>query len=448
MVFSSAIFLTFFFPLIFLLHYTSSTKYRNRILIAASIFFYAWSAPNFIWILLTLTAVDYFLTKKMHEITYQKRKRELLIASICINLGILIYFKYFNFFIENINVILTQWSLNGVEVTKIILPIGISFFCFETLTYSIDIYSGRVKPLEKLSDYYLYIFFFPKLIAGPIVRFQLIENYIPGPNRILNHQNIIEGFGRFVIGLAKKILIANTLGQFVDANIGSDSALINGMAISTAWLTIISYSFQIYFDFSGYSDMALGLAKMFGFSLPENFDNPYTSKSITEFWRKWHITLGNWMCEYLYIPLGGNRGGKLKMITNLWLVFLVSGLWHGASWNFVIWGAYHGLFLVADRFFLEKLLLRFGSFVSTIFTFIVVLIGWVFFRIESLDTAMIFLSRMFTFNIGDSQLFISSEFWVTIIFAAICSFATSNKYGKKFENLIYYKNNHCCPTKI
>lgn len=438
MVFSSALFLTFFFPIVFFLYYLASNKHRNAILIFASLFFYAWGAPKFIYVLLPLTAIDFLLVNAMYKTTAGTRKKILLAGSIFINLGILAYFKYCNFFIENVNHILEYFGAKHLEWTQVALPIGISFFCFETLTYSIDAYRGVIKPLEKLTDYYLYIFFFPKLIAGPIVKFNLIEKQIPADGRVTDHLNIVEGFGRFCIGLAKKVLIANTMAEFADSYLNGGIESLNQLNSTSAWLAIISYTMQIYFDFSGYSDMALGMARMFGFNLPENFNNPYTAKSITEFWRKWHMTLGAWMKEYLYIPLGGNKVSKYKMYLNLWIVFLVSGLWHGASWNFVIWGAFHGFFLIMDRLFLEKFLNKAGSVIATIFTFLVVIIGWVFFRLDHFSEARLVIKKMFEFNFSDINIANASEFNVVLICALVFSFFTSFKIGKYIQDKVYY----------
>jgi alginate O-acetyltransferase complex protein AlgI len=436
MIFSSIIFLVFFLPIVFTIYYLSHNKFKNRVLLLASMLFYAWGAPKFIFVLLPLTAIDFLIVKKMYALTPGRKKQLWLAASVCLNLGLLMYFKYCNFFIDNANVVLTKLHITNIEWTKIVLPIGISFFCFETLTYSIDAYRKVIKPLQYLHDYYLYIFFFPKLIAGPIVRFNVLEHQISAQNRSTNSEYIIDGFWRFCLGLSKKVLIANTMAQFADTYLNADLAALN---TTTAWLAMLAYTMQIYFDFSGYSDMALGLAKMLGFNLPENFENPYTSKNITEFWRKWHISLGAWMKEYLYIPLGGNKVNyKWQMYLNLWLVFLISGLWHGASWNFVIWGAFHGIFLILDRLFLIKLTQKLGAFVATVSTFGIVVVGWVFFRMNTFYEAKQVIKKLIAFDFKTIELYANREFFTVFVIAILFSFLTSFTVGQKIQNAVYF----------
>jgi len=314
------------------------------------------------------------------------------------------------------------------------LPIGISFYTFETITYVVDVYRGVHKPLHNFWDYQTYIILFPKLIAGPIIRFHELADQITDRSLNENIDNKLTGFYRFVIGLAKKVLIANQMGAQADAIFAMNYSSLDSYS---AWIGILAYTFQIYFDFSGYSDMAIGLGKMIGFKFPENFNNPYTSQSITEFWRRWHITLGAWMRNYLYIPLGGNRvKTNRRLYFNLWFVFLASGLWHGASWSFVIWGAYHGLFLVLERIFLADIYRRIGKLSSTIITFLIVVVGWVFFKIEELPEAGTFLSRMFAFDFNQAVHF-TSEFYTYLIIAAVFAFFTYSKKGKRIQDLVY-----------
>jgi alginate O-acetyltransferase complex protein AlgI len=324
------------------------------------------------------------------------------------------------------------------------LPIGISFYTFETLTYAIDVYRGVHAPLKRIHHYLLYIVCFPKLIAGPIVRFNFIADQIPNRNETVDNQ--IFGFYRFSIGLAKKVLIANAMGEYASATL---YAPINQLDTITAWLGILAYTFQIYFDFSGYSDMAIGIGKIIGFNFPENFDNPYNSRSITEFWRRWHITLGDWMKNYLYIPLGGNKvDTATRLYFNLILVFLLSGLWHGASWNFIIWGAFHGVFLMLDRMFLKKVLDKIGTIPSVIFTFLVVMIGWVFFSIEGLSDALNYIQLLFSFKSDFSLPTLSSEFYVTLFLAILFSFIGLSGIGKKIQTLVYKELNYSIPQSI
>ncbi|MCD4735918.1 MAG: MBOAT family protein, partial [Bacteroidales bacterium] len=335
---------------------------KNYFVLAASLIFYAWGAPGFIYIVLASIVIDFYVVAYMAK-SEGRKKNLLLTLSVLINGGLLLYFKYANFFIDNINAVVSGLGYNEIVWIKIALPIGISFFTFQKLTYTVDVYRKVYHPLKKVTDYALYILMFPQLIAGPIVRFNEIAGQIEDRSRNENLNNRITGFFRFTIGLAKKVLIANVMGEHVDAVFELSPEQLTTL---TTWIGILAYAFQIYFDFSGYSDMAIGLGRMMGFDFPENFRNPYISQSITEFWRRWHITLGKWMRDYLYIPLGGNRGSGMRTYFNLWVVFLISGLWHGAAWNFVLWGVFHGFFLVMERLFLLKFYVRAGKFVSTV----------------------------------------------------------------------------------
>lgn len=435
MVFSSAVFLLFFLPLFLLVYYLIYPRLKNLSILLFSVLFYAWGAPDFVFIVLASMVVNFYIVRQMHASGKIKLRRILLGVSVAINLGLLLYFKYANFFIENVNAIIEGVGLgNPVTWTRIILPIGISFFTFQSLTYSVDVFRKVHDPLKKVTDYILYILMFPQLIAGPIVRFNWIASQIT--NRQETSDDRLLGFYRFVIGLAKKVLIANVMGAEADRIMVMDFATIDS---TTAWIGILAYTFQIYFDFSGYSDMAIGIGRMIGFTFPENFNNPYVSRSITEFWRRWHITLGAWMRDYLYIPLGGNRvKTKRRFYFNLWFVFLVSGLWHGASWNFVLWGAFHGFFLILDRIFLLKLLEKAGKFFSTIFTFFLAVMGWVVFRIESFSDAMIFYQRLFAFDFGPMNFYRDPEVFIIMLVAIAFSFITVTKFGLKLQDKIYY----------
>lgn len=445
MIFSSIYFLLYFFPIFLFIYYLSDSKYKNAVILIASIIFYAWGAPNFIYILLASTFVDFYLVRHMHYTEEKKKKKFLLGLSIFLNLGLLAFFKYANFFVDNVNEILTAMGSTNIGWTKIALPIGISFYTFQTLTYSIDIYRKVHKPLDKVSDYMLYIMMFPQLIAGPIVRFNTIAGEIE--SREDTYDNRLMGFYRFCIGLAKKVLIANALGEGVAAVIGAtpeavlsvDWSLVN---TPIAWWCILGYTFQIYFDFSGYSDMAIGIGRMLGFSFPENFDNPYTSRSITEFWRRWHITLGAFMREYLYIPLGGSRvEKKSRMYFNLWFVFLMSGLWHGASWNFVLWGAFHGIFLVIERVFLLdvfKKMGKAGNIVSLFYCFFVVMMGWVLFFIEDINAIGSFYAKLFAFDFASIPMPYNNEFYTILLVAVLFAFSTLLKPIQKIHDLVYF----------
>jgi alginate O-acetyltransferase complex protein AlgI len=417
MVFSSNLFLLYFLPAFLVIYFLLGKRYKNIFALASSIFFYAWGAPDFIFIVLGSIVIDYYIVDRMAQLT-GRPKRYLLAASVLLNIGLLAYFKYANFFLENVNFLIASIGFRAVHWTAVALPIGISFFTFQKLTYSVDVYRGVHGPLKKVTDYALYILMFPQLIAGPIVRYNEIADQIEDRSMNETMNNRLTGFFRFTIGL-EKVLIANVLGEQVDA-IFTDPE--SGMATTTAWIGIIAYAFQIYYDFSGYSDMAIGIGRMIGFRFPENFNNPYISQNITEFWRRWHITLGRFMRDYLYIPLGGNRVSARRLYFNLWVVFLISGLWHGAAWNFVIWGAFHGLFLVADRMFLLKVFKAIGKVPSIAITFFISLISWVFFRADNLNVAMYYLNKMFSWDAYDDGFAFDQKFYTILGIAVFFAF--------------------------
>ncbi|PKP50009.1 MAG: MBOAT family protein [Bacteroidetes bacterium HGW-Bacteroidetes-1] len=417
MVFSSSLFLLYFLPAFLLLYFLVPRILKNYVALLASVLFYAWGAPDFIFIVIASIIIDFYLVKVMHTKT-GRQKQVLTGVSIALNVGLLLYFKYANFFVENIDVLLKQLGSEPVKWTAIALPIGISFFTFQKMTYAVDVYRCIHPPLKKATDLALYILMFPQLIAGPIVRFNEIADQLTDRRSNENADNRLTGFFRFSLGLAKKVMIANPLGAYADSVFAVDPAMLSTVAL---WIGILAYAFQIYYDFAGYSDMAIGLGRMIGFDFPENFNNPYISKNISEFWRRWHMTLGRWMRDYLYIPLGGNRVSLRRMYFNLWLVFIISGFWHGAAWNFVAWGAFHGLFLIADRLFLLKFYSAIGKFPSVLITFIITLIGWVFFRSETMAQVWSYTAGMFSFSGGDF-VYASREVWITMIFAIVFSF--------------------------
>ncbi len=436
MVFSTSLFLVLFLPVFLITYYLVGRSLKNWVILIASTVFYAWGAPKFVFILLGSTALTYYLVNMMYSSMSIRLKRLYLILSICVNLGLLLYFKYVNFFIDNVNSILGMIGFGEIGWVNVLLPIGISFYTFQSLTYSVDVYRGVHDPLKRVNDYMLYIMSFPQMIAGPIVRFNTIADQIVERSETADDR--LTGFIRFTIGLAKKVLIANVMGEQADLILNSDIA---ALGTATAWIGILAYTFQIYFDFSGYSDMAIGLGRMMGFRFPENFNNPYISQSITEFWRRWHITLGAWMRDYLYIPLGGNRvNTKRRLYFNLWFVFLLSGLWHGASWSFVFWGAYHGVFLVAERLFLLKVYSKIGKYPSVLITFLIVVIGWVFFRLERFDEAILYLSRMFSFNYSDTTTI--SSFSTLFVVAIIFSFSNLFKPGCTIGGFFFQKDSY------
>ena len=436
MVFSSSIFLFIFLPIVLTLYFVTPKQLKNFVLLISSIFFYAWGAPKFIFVILGTTFVDYFFVRLLHASETKFKRNLFLVLSLSINLGLLFYFKYCNFFIENVNALLGVFGATEITWTKLVLPIGISFYTFESLTYVIDVYRRVHAPLKNFWEYQLYIILFPKLIAGPIIRYHDIADQIKERFTTDNIDNKINGFFRFVIGLSKKILIANTLGEVADQAYNLPIDQVNS---SMAWVAMLCYTFQIYFDFSGYSDMAIGLASLFGFKFPENFNNPYISQSITEFWRRWHISLGAWMKNYLYIPLGGNQvKSNYRLYLNLWLVFLASGLWHGASWNFVLWGAYHGLFLVLERMFLAKVYEKLGKAISIIICFFIVNIGWIYFRVEDLGIANQFVGKLFAFDFSHMPVRFDYKAICTSIMAIIFIFIWSFKKLENYQQNILF----------
>jgi len=437
-VFSSITFLVYFLPFVILLYHFTGRKYKNFFLLVASIIFYAWGAPRFIFVILGTTLVDFLLVSEMDKSTDDRQRKLIMLFSISINLGLLFYFKYCNFFVDNANQILSFFNVEPVHILKIILPIGISFYTFESLTYVVDVYRRVHKPLTNFWHYQLYIILFPKLIAGPIIRYHEIADQIPDRSAQDTIDNKLLGFFRFTLGLSKKVFIANTMAGYADSTFNIP---IEKVSAATAWIGSLAYTFQIYFDFSGYSDMAIGLGRIFGFRFPENFDNPYTSKSITEFWRRWHITLGNWMKNYLYIPLGGNRvNSKARMYVNLWVVFLASGFWHGASWTFIFWGAYHGAFLVLERIFLLDVYKKIGKGPSMLITFLIVMVGWIFFRAESMEKAFGIIQKLYSVNYGMPPGYFNNQFFFYLALAFLFSFFTSVNAGERIQQKVYNLN--------
>ena len=392
-----------------------------------SAFFYAWGAPVFILFLLASSIVDFFLSKRFKP---GATNRKIFIwLSVGLNVGLLFYFKYANFFVDNFSIISDALGFGTYSIEKVVLPIGISFFTFQKISYALDLYYGRNERLKSFLDYLLYIMMFPQLIAGPIVRFKDVSEQIKNykSNKL---DSKLEGLYRFIIGLGKKVLLANTFAEVVEK---VNRIPIDNLPLADTWLGILAYTFQIYYDFSGYSDMAIGLGLMLGIRFPENFNFPYLSKSITEFWQRWHITLGAWMRDYLYIPLGGNRGSKMRTYLNLMLVFLLSGFWHGAAWNFVIWGLYHGFFLMLERAFLVRILKKLPVFVQTIYTFLVVVVSWVFFSMEFSD-AIDYLAKMVDFSKMPLYTKINNKIIFTFVLGVLFAFMAPKKSQLNFFN--------------
>lgn len=437
MVFSSNVFLLYFLPVFLLFYFVCPRRFRNYVILLFSIVFYAFGGPDFVLILLGSTTVTYFLVKAMCRTEVQRTKKWLCAIAIILNLGLLVYFKYANFLVDNVNAILSLFDIKGINLSKIILPIGISFFTFQSITYVLDTYRGQVKPMDKLTDYIVYIMMFPQLIAGPIVKYGDVEQQLR--HRETPPDECLHGFYRFVIGLGKKVLIADVIAVQADACFGGDLATLD---MGTAWIGSLAYTMQLYFDFSGYSDMAIGLGRIMGFKFPENFNNPYTSRSITEFWRRWHMTLGAFIMNYLYIPLGGNRRGKGRTYLNLWICFLLSGLWHGAAWTFVAWGAFHGFFIVLEKMFKVKRdkLSTPVAVLTTLLTFFIVNLGWVMFRADSISRAFDYYKAMFSFDFSNFSLVAGRQFYTMLIIAVVFSFLTLFPFGKKIEQAVFYKS--------
>ena len=428
MVFSSSIFLFWFLPIFLAVYFLVDRRYKNPVALLASLIFYGFGSPKFLFVLLLSITIDFFFVRQIDKSQEEKRRKLFLVLSVILNIGLLAYFKYANFFVDNFNALLSAFGAVPVRWTKVVLPIGISFFTFQKMSYSIDVYRKTSAPLKSIADYALFIMLFPQLIAGPIVRYNEIADQITDRSANDTADNRILGFYRFVIGLSKKMLIANILAEYVDQVFALPTTQIG---LSTAWLGILAYTFQIYFDFSGYSDMAIGMGRMMGFKFPENFNNPYISQSVSEFWKRWHITLGSWMMDYLYIPLGGNRRGKRRTYLNLWIAFFLSGLWHGAAWTFVAWGAFHGLFIVIDKMFWLKASKRIGKIPRVLITFVIVMIGWVMFRADTIGYAVQYVGAMFGANGSTPALFVNSQFVFTLVVATLFSFFGLTKAGDK-----------------
>ena len=410
MVFSSLIFLWIFLPLTLALYFLSPKKCRNLLLLIASLLFYAWGEPVYVLIMILSIIINYVcgLYIRKDEKTVSKKA---LVVGVIINLGLLGFFKYTGFLIENINLI-TGLNLKSDALP---LPIGISFYTFQSISYLVDIYRGVCLPQKNIIKMGLFISFFPQLIAGPILKYYNLAEQIDC--RQTSWTKFNEGAKRFLLGLGKKVIIANIMAKTADEVFASNIA---DMSTLEVWIGIIAYHFQIYFDFSGYSDMAIGLGKMFGFQINENFNYPYLASSIKDFWRRWHISLSTWFKEYLYIPLGGNREGTFKTYRNLLIVFFMTGLWHGASWNYVVWGMWHGLFIVLEKLLPIEKFLRWRP-IQMIYAMMVVFCSWAFFRTETLTEAFAYLHRMFVpYKIDETVVLWNRAFQIVLVLSILC----------------------------
>jgi len=423
MLFYEPLFLTIF-PAVYAFYLlVSGVSVKKCALLIFSTLFYLWGEPVFVLVLLASTAVDYALSFHLNDPTPARTRRLALATGIAGNLGILIVYKYADFLADNFNLLLSPFGANRIPLLHLALPIGVSFVVFEKITYLVDTYRGISRPAASFTDYCLFVLFFPKLLAGPILKYHEMKDQIASPPAI-EWSDFQVGFLRFARGLGRKLLIADPLGAFVNQIFAADPA---SLSTGHAWLGLASFTLQIYFDFAGYSDMAIGLARMLGFRLKENFNSPYISQSITEFWRRWHISLTTWIRDYLYIPLGGDRSSDARTYINLWICFLASGLWHGASWNFVIWGAYNGLFLTLDRLFLRDALARCGRTVATAITLFIVMIGWAIFRSESPTHLIPFLKALAGLSHATSAMEIPAEVPFTLILGAFISLLPATK---------------------
>jgi alginate O-acetyltransferase complex protein AlgI len=430
MIFSSSIFIFIFLPLVVFVYYISSKKIRNNILLIASLFFYAWGGLSYLKILIVSILINYLfgmlIDKAKDKINL---KRCFLLFGVILNLLLLFYYKYYDFFVSNVNTLFNS----NLPMKNIVLPIGISFFTFQGMSYIIDIYREDSKVNKSIFSVSLYIALFPQLVAGPIIKYKYINNQIKFRKESIEFFSY--GINRFVVGLSKKVIISDILGAMADNIFNLSNTSID---MPTAWIGAICYTFQIYFDFSGYSDMAIGLGYLFGFQFPENFNYPYISKSITEFWRRWHISLSTWFREYLYIPLGGNRKGNVYL--NLFIVFLVTGLWHGASWSFIVWGLWHGFFMIIERLIKNKMWYKkIPSFIKLVSTMLIVIVGWVLFRASSLKAALEYLAIMvglikFNDMTFTYQYFINKKFIFWVIIAIIGSTPIISNVSKRYKN--------------
>ena len=429
MVFSSFAFLFVFLPLVLIAYFIIKNRtYRNIVLFLFSLVFYAWGEPVYVALMLFSIVANYFLALKIDKAKKKSKRKIILIIAVIINLLIIGFFKYADFFIENINFIFHS----SIPALNMGLPIGISFYTFQILSYVIDVYTKKVKVQKNIINLGTYVALFPQLIAGPIVRYETIAEELE--NRKESLTKVIEGLKRFIIGLGKKVIIANNMAIIADTIYGGDLASYGSLVF---WIAAIAYTFQIYFDFSGYSDMAIGLGKVFGFTFLENFNYPYIANSITDFWRRWHISLSTWFRDYVYIPLGGNRVGKIKWLRNILVVWLLTGLWHGASWNFILWGLYYGIILIIEKLFLGKLLEKLPKIITHIYTLLIIVIGWVIFRLEDFSQMTLVLGKMFSFQSSDvfEQIILNFD-----IFAALPYFIIAILASLPIMKNIYHKN--------
>ena len=426
MVFSSVLFLFRFLPIFMICYYLAPGRVKNFILFLGSLVFYAWGEPVYVLLMLFSTLVDYCNGRLIEANRGKARAKVFLISSIVINLLVLCFFKYADLLVQAVNTL----TGTGIPLLHLPLPIGISFYTFQTMSYTIDVYRGEAKVQKSILDFGVFVTMFPQLIAGPIVKYRDVEDRLHG--RRPDILQISRGCRRFCVGLAKKVLLANNIGQLW-AEISAMNFL--EMSMLTAWLGVTAFAFQIYFDFSGYSDMAIGLGEMLGFHFPENFNHPYISASVTEFWRRWHISLGSWFREYVYIPLGGNRKGRPRQILNILIVWMLTGIWHGAGWNFLLWGLWFAVLLVLEKLFLGKLLSWLPRGIGILYTLFAVWLGWVLFSLDSSENILRFAGAMAGCGgVWDQKaLFLGSEHMVLLCVAALAATPLPEGLAKRLE---------------
>ncbi|HBY72437.1 MAG TPA: transcriptional regulator [Lachnospiraceae bacterium] len=427
MLFSSLLFIFQFLPIFFVLYYFAPVRFRNLLLFLASLFFYAWGEPRFVILILVSILINYLAGYFIQRYDRNEKIRiTVLVLSIIYNVGSLTFFKYSNFIIENINYI-----FNGtIRPVNIPLPLGISFYTFQIMSYTIDVYRRDTKAEKSFINLGAYLCMFPQLIAGPIVVYTQVSEKLH--KRSYDLKEIEKGLQIFILGLGSKVLIANNVG-----GLWNDMAQIGYAKLSMplAWLGLLSYSLQIYFDFNGYSLMAIGLGKMLGFDFPQNFNFPYISKSVSEYWKRWHITLSTWFKDYLYIPLGGNRKGKLRTFLNMFIVWSVTGLWHGASWNFVFWGIYFFVLLSLEKLFLKKWLEK-NIILSRIYTILAILLGWMIFAITELKDIGIYFGRLFSLNITNDWVYYLRNYGIVLAIGILLSTPFLKKWYDRQENKV------------
>ncbi len=438
MVFSEPVFMFMFLPVALLIYYAVPFRFKNFILFLSGLFFYSWGEPVYVLIMILSTVIDYLAGRVMNKFDDRELIRKTaLIVSVVMNLSLLGVFKYSGMLIDTFNGIFGS----SISNPNLPLPIGISFFTFQSMSYTIDLYRRNISVQKSFIKFAAFVTMFPQIVAGPIVLYNDVAKELE--SRKIDFNEISNGISVFICGLCKKVLIANSVGELWTNVKAADYS---SLPAATAWLGIIAFTLQIYFDFSGYSDMAVGLGKMLGFNFPKNFDYPYNSKTVSEFWRRWHMTLGGWFKNYVYFPLGGSRNGTAKTIRNLLIVWALTGIWHGANWNFAIWGIYYGIILILEKFVFAKLINRLPDFVTRIYTLFMVVIGWIIFEISSPAAEIGFIGSMF----GASGIFSDSEtinilhnYLLTIIIAAVVATGLPLKLWKKISEKISFSDTLC-----